>query len=44
MTEIEALNEYVMDYAADLAASPGGYQPQLADLDAAIQSLRVELD
>jgi len=44
MTEVEALEAYVMGYAQQLAASLDGYQPPLADLDAAIQSLRVEPD
>ena len=44
MTEIEALEAYVMGYAMQLAASQEGYEPQLADLDAVIQSLRVEPD
>lgn len=44
MTEIEALEEYVMGYASQLAASPDDYEPALSDLDAVIQSLRVEAD
>jgi hypothetical protein len=44
MTDIEALKEYVMGYASQLAASPDDYDPLLSDLDTAIQSLRVEVE